>query len=91
MQYYQARSKSAGNVERFKAIYTLERFKAIHKATYTVFGESYFPCCTKECFKLSEDTRSIESAKKKLNFFFNYIRPKGNSVYTIHDISGPNY
>ena len=83
MQYYQARSKSAGNVERFKAIYTLERFKAIHKATHTVFGESYFPCCIKECFKLSEDTWSIE--------FFDYIRPKGNSVYAIHDISGPNY
>lgn len=51
MQHYQSRSKSAKNIEKFKT-------------TTKGFEDAYLSYCTKEWFKLSEDIRCIESAKR---------------------------
>ena len=41
---------------------------------------SYFPHCTKEWFKLSEDIRCIESAEKFEKAIPDFIRPNENSA-----------
>ena len=72
---YQTRSKSAENIERFTA-----RTKE--------FEGSYFPYWTNEGFKLSEDIRSWETAKKIIKVILDFIRPKENYIFAIHDILG---
>ena len=48
----------------------------------------FFPYCIKEWLKLIDQIRSIESSKQFKKTISNFIRPKENSVYAIHDISG---
>ena len=74
MQQYQTRSKSTKIIEQIKA-----RTKA--------FENSFFPCCIKEWLKLSDKIRTIESSKQFKRTILDFIRPKENSIYAIHDIS----
>ena len=75
VQHYQARSKSTKIIEQIKA-----RTKA--------FENSFFPYCIKEWLKLNDEIRSIESSKQFKKTITHFIRPKENSIYAIHDISG---
>ena len=75
VQHYQTRSKSTKIIEQIKA-----RTKA--------FENSFFPYCIKEWLKLSDEIRSIESSKQFKKTILDFIRPKENSIYAIHDISG---
>ena len=49
---------------------------------------SFFPYCIKEWLKLGDEIRSIESSKQFKKTILDFIRPKENSIYAIHDISG---
>ena len=75
MQHYQTRSKSMKIIEQIRT-----RTK--------VFENSFFSYCIKEWLKLCEEIRSIESSKQFKKTFLDFIRPKINSIYAIHDISG---
>ena len=48
----------------------------------------FFLYCIKEWLKLGEEIRSIESSKQFKKTILDFIRPKENSIYAIHDISG---
>ena len=52
------------------------------------FREFIFPYCIKEWSKLNEKIRNIELINKFKVTIPNFIRPKGNSVFDIHDIMG---
>ena len=52
-----------------------------------VFENSFFPYCIKEWLKLGEEIRSIESSKQFKKTILDFIRPKENSIYALHDIS----
>ena len=75
VQHYQTRSNSMKIIEQIKA-----RTKA--------FENSFFPFCIEEWLKLSDEIQSIESSKKFKKTILDITRPKENSIYTIHDISG---
>ena len=53
-----------------------------------VFENSFFPYCIREWSKLSDKIRNIESINKFKVAIFNFIRPKANSVFNIHDTNG---
>ena len=53
-----------------------------------VFENSFFPYQIKKWLKLSEEIRSIEPSKQFKKTILDFIRPKENSIYAIHDISG---
>ena len=75
VQQYQIRSKSTEIIEQLRA-----RTKG--------FKNSFFPYCIKERLKLGDEIRSIESWKQFKKIILDFIRPKENSVYAVHDISG---
>ena len=75
VQHYQTRPKSTKIIEQIKA-----RTKA--------FENSLFPYCIKEWLKVSHKIQSIEFSKQFKKTILDYIRPKENSIYAIHDISG---
>ena len=62
----------------------MEQIKVRTKA----FENSFFPYCIKEWLKLSDEIQSIESSKQFKKTILDFIRPKENSIYAIHDISG---
>ena len=72
------------NQTRYKSTKTIEQSKARTKA----FENSFFPYCIKEWLKLSDEIQSIESSKQFKKTILDFIRPKENSVYAVHDISG---
>ena len=73
VQHYQTRSKSTITIEQIKA-----RTKA--------FENSFFLYCIKEWLKLSDEIRSIEFSKQFKKTILDFIRPKENYIYAIHDI-----
>ena len=73
VQHYQTRSKPTKTKEQIKA-----RTKA--------FENSFFPYCIKEWLKLTDEIRSIESSKQLKKTILDFVRPKENSIYVIHDI-----
>ena len=75
VQQYQIRSKSTEIIEQLRA-----RTKG--------FKNSFFLYCIKERLKLGDEIRSIESWKQFKKIILDFIRPKENSVYAVHDISG---
>ena len=58
------------------------------RARTKVFENSFFLYCIKEWLKLGEEIQSIESSKQFKKTILDFIRPKENSIYAIHDISG---
>ena len=61
----------------------IEQIKVRTKA----FENYFFPYCIKELLKLSDEIQSIESSKQFKKTILDFIRPKENSIYAIHDIS----
>ena len=53
-----------------------------------VFENSFFPYCIKGWSKLKDKIRNAESINKFKVTILNFIRPKGNSVFDIHDTNG---
>ena len=53
-----------------------------------IFENSFFPYCIKEWNKLNDKIRNIKSINKFKVTILNFIRPKGNSVFDIHDTNG---
>ena len=53
-----------------------------------VSENSFFPYCIKEWSKLNDKIRNIESINKFKVAILNFIRPKANSVFDIHDTNG---
>ena len=76
VQHYQTRSKSTKIIEKIKA-----RIKAFENSFF-------FAYCINEWLKLSDEIRSIESSNQFKKTILDFIRPKENSIYAIHDISG---
>ena len=72
---YQTRSSSSSKIKSFSA-----RTK--------IFETSFYPYCLKEWSNLSEEIRNIVSLNKFKKTILNFIRPKENSVFAIHDTNG---
>ena len=53
-----------------------------------MFENSFIPYCIKEWSKLNYKIINIKSIDKFKVKILNFIRPKGNSVFDIHDNSG---
>ena len=54
----------------------------------TVFNASFNPYSIKEWFALSDEIWNIVSVNKFKEIILNFIRPKENSVFAIHDTKG---
>ena len=52
------------------------------------FESSFFPYCAKEWGNFSEELRNIDSIKTFKLSILNFVRPRENSVFAVHDISG---
>ena len=52
------------------------------------FESSFFPYCAKEWGNLSEELRNIDSIKTFKLSILNFVRPRENSVFAVHDING---
>ena len=66
---------------------TQNKIKPIPART-KVFENSFFPYCIKEWSKLNNKIRNIESINKFKVAILNFITPKRNSVFDIHDTNG---
>ena len=66
---------------------TQNKMKPIPAKT-KVFENSFFPYCIIEWSKLNDKIRSIEPINKFRVTIINFIKPKGNSVFDIHDTNG---
>ena len=53
-----------------------------------IFENSFFPYCIKEWNELNDKIRNIKSINKFKVTILNFIRPKGNLVFDIHDTNG---
>ena len=51
------------------------------------FKLSFFPFCAKEWGNLSGELRNIDSIKKFKLSILNFVRPRENSVFAVHDIN----
>ena len=69
---------------------TQNKIKPIPART-KVFENSFFPHCIKEWSKLNDEIRNIESINKFKLAILNFIRPKANSVFDIHDTMELSY
>ena len=52
------------------------------------FELSFFPHCTKEWGNLSEELRNIDSINTFKLSILNFVRPRENSVFAVHDVNG---
>ena len=52
------------------------------------FESSFFPYCAKEWGNLSEKLRNIDSIKTFQLSILNFVRPRENSIFAVHDING---
>ena len=66
---------------------TQNKIKPISART-KVFENSFFPYCIKEWSKLNDKIRNIKSINKFKVTIIHFIRPKGNSLFDIHDTNG---
>ena len=66
---------------------TQNKIKPIPART-KVFENSFFLYCINEWSKLHDKIRNIESINKFKVAILNFIRPKANSVFDIHDTNG---
>ena len=57
-------------------------------ARIKLFENSFFLYCIKEWSKLNDKIRNIKPINKFKVTILNFIRPKGNSVFDIHDTNG---
>ena len=66
---------------------TQKSIKAFRGRT-KAFESSFFPYCAKEWGNFSEELRNIDSIKTFKLSILNFVRPRENSVFAVHDISG---
>ena len=66
---------------------TQKRIKTFPARTKT-FESSFFPHCAEEWGNLSEELRNINSINTFKSCILNFVRPRENSVFEVHDING---
>ena len=81
--YYNAFSEGA----HLTCSITKNKFKPIPAET-KIFENSFFPYYFKEWRKFNDKIRNMKSINKFKVIILNFIRPKGNSVFDIHDNNG---
>ena len=71
-------------LNRYATPKSIKTFSGATKA----FESSFFPYCAKEWGNLSEELRNIDSIETLKLSILNFVRPRENSVFAVHDISG---
>ena len=66
---------------------TQKRIKTFTAITKT-FESSFFPHCAETWGNLSEELRNINSINTFKSCILNFVRPRENSVFEVHDING---
>ena len=66
---------------------TQKRIKTFPARTKT-FESSFFPHCAEVWGNLSEELRNVNSINKFKTSILNFVRPRENSVFEVHDIKG---
>ena len=66
---------------------TQNRIKTFPARTKT-FESSFFPHCAEEWGNLSEELRNINSINTFKSCILNFVRPRENSVFEVHDVNG---
>lgn len=70
-----------------------ENTKLFHKTKHInlFLKHLFFPHYAKERRKASKETRDIDSINKFKSYVFNFIMPRENSVFVIHDTKGVKF
>ena len=66
---------------------TQKRIKTFPART-KIFESSFFPHCAEAWGNLSEELRNINSINTFKTSILNFVRPRENSVFEVHDING---
>ena len=66
---------------------TQKRIKTFPART-KIFESSFFPHCAEAWGNLSEELRNINSINTFKSSILNFVRPRENSVFEVHDIKG---
>ena len=72
------------NLTRSSTQKSIKTFRAKTKA----FESSFFPDCAKECVKLSQQLRNINSINLFKSSILNFLWLRENSDFAVHDIYG---
>ena len=71
-------------LNRYATPKSIKTFSGATKA----FESSFFPYCAKEWGNLSEELRNIDSIETLKLSILNFVRPRENSVFAVHDSNG---
>ena len=75
-------------VRTYLARYATQKSIKTFRGRTKAFESSFFPHCAKEWGNLSLELRNIDSIKTFELSIFNFLRPRENSVFAVHDTNG---
>ena len=68
--------------------YATQKLIKTFRGRTKAFESSFFPYCAKEWGNLSEELRNIDSIRTFKLSILNFVRPRENCVFAVHDING---
>ena len=86
--YFQNYLTPYGNVRTCLTRYSTQKSVKTFSGRTKAFELSLFPHYAKEWENLSEELRNIDSINKFKLSILNFVRPRENSVFAVHDING---
>ena len=76
------------NERPYSARYAIQKSIKTLRGRTKAFESSFFPYCAKEWGNLNKELRNIDSVKTFKLSILNFVRPRENSVFAVHDING---
>ena len=76
------------NVRTYLTRYLTQKSIKTFSGRTKAFELSFFPHCAKEWGNLSEELRNIDSINTFQLSILNFVMPRENSVFAVHDING---
>ena len=76
------------NERPYLARYAIQKSIKTLRGRTKAFESSFFPYCAKEWGNLNKELRNIDSVKTFKLSILNFVRPRENSVFAVHDING---
>ena len=75
------------NVRTYLTRYSTQKLRKAFSGRTKAIELSFFPHCAKEWGNLSEELRNIDSINTFKLSILNFVRPRENSVFAVHDIN----
>ena len=76
------------NVRTYLTQYATQKLIKPFRGRTKAFESSFFPHCAKEWGNLSDELINIDSIKTFKLSIFNFVKPRENVVFAVHDING---